>query len=258
VALIPADLVNEADAQLSDLVGAAYDAHGASLRAGLLQALANALDLWIDGGTGLSGTLPGIGASGVQATTSEFDPSVDDDEAAIGDTWVNTSNGAVWTCASNATGAAVWLATAPWHWQRRVSVDFALTPDGGAVDFDASDYVGDGVWSGANSDWTCPSDGIYEVHAHGSIECSPVGTTRSGWTWELRRNSGGGFATVSGGDEAGYQRGYTSNADTYSFTLRIGLSSGDKLHVWSRRLSGTDDSFVRAGSAAFWVRKVTS
>ena len=64
MALTPTDLVNEADAQLSALIGAAYDVHSASLQAGFLPALANALDLWIDGGTGLSGTLPGGGFGG--------------------------------------------------------------------------------------------------------------------------------------------------------------------------------------------------
>lgn len=59
--LIPSDLIDELDAQLSYLVGADYDAKSAYIKPGWLTAFGNALDLWIDGGTGLSGTLPGGG-----------------------------------------------------------------------------------------------------------------------------------------------------------------------------------------------------
>lgn len=70
MALTAADLRDEIDAQMSDIVGADYDALGPELKASFATAIANAVFVWLTGGLGQSGILPGADVSTTVSVTS--------------------------------------------------------------------------------------------------------------------------------------------------------------------------------------------
>ncbi len=70
MALLASDLRDELDARASQVIGSDYDALSAELKAKLWTVIAESVTVWLTGGTGASGVLPGADVSTTVSVTS--------------------------------------------------------------------------------------------------------------------------------------------------------------------------------------------